>query len=93
VLAAGPTALSNLNLAYNGSSGTLDTRDNAEQTQDPAAFLCELLTSVGQPKSACTQIGKVLDGLKFPKPGKQGLASSQSSGPDPTLGGILRSGR
>ena len=47
VLAAGPTALSNLNLAYNGSSGTLDTRDNAEQAQDPAAFLCELLTSAG----------------------------------------------
>jgi phospholipid/cholesterol/gamma-HCH transport system substrate-binding protein len=93
VLSAGPTALSNLNLAYNGSSGTLDTRDNAEQAQDPAAFLCELLTSVGQPKSACNQIDKVLDGLKFPKPGKQGFASTQSSGPDPTLGGILRSGR
>jgi phospholipid/cholesterol/gamma-HCH transport system substrate-binding protein len=93
VLDAAPTALGNLNLAYNGSSGTLDTRDNAEQSQDPSAFLCELLTSVGQPKSVCTQLDKLLGGLKFPKPGNQGISSSQSTGPDLTLGGILGSGR
>jgi phospholipid/cholesterol/gamma-HCH transport system substrate-binding protein len=93
VLEAGPTALSNLNLAYNGSSGTLDTRDNAEQSQDPSAFLCELLTSAGQPKSVCNQIDKLLGGLKFPKPGNQGISSSQSTGPDLTLGGILGSGQ
>jgi phospholipid/cholesterol/gamma-HCH transport system substrate-binding protein len=93
VLAAGPTALGNLQLAYNPSSGTLDTRDNAQQAQDPASLLCELLVSAGQPKSACAQLDKVFKGLKFPKPGKQGLLSSQSTGPDPTLGGILRSGQ
>ncbi len=93
VLEAGPAALSNLNLAYNGSSGTLDTRDNAEQSQDPSAFLCELLTSAGQPKSVCKDIDKVFKGLKFPKPGNQGLSSSQSGAPDLTLGGILGSGR
>jgi phospholipid/cholesterol/gamma-HCH transport system substrate-binding protein len=92
-LEAGPTALSNLQLAYNPSSGTLDTRDNAKQDQDPAVFLCELLTSVGQPKSVCKQIDDILGELEFPKAGQQGLSSSQSSGPDLTLGGILRSGR
>ena len=45
VLDAGPVALSNLSNAYNPSSGTLDTRDNAEQAQDPARYLCSLLTS------------------------------------------------
>jgi phospholipid/cholesterol/gamma-HCH transport system substrate-binding protein len=93
VLEAGPDALSNLNLAYNGSSGTLDTRDNVEQSQDPSVFLCELLTSAGQPQSVCNQIDKVLKGLKFPKPGNQGLTSSKSDAPDLTLGGILGSGR
>ena len=92
VLEAGPDALANLNLAYNGSSGTLDTRDNAEQSQDPSVFLCELLRSTGQPKSACNQIDKVLAGLKFPKPGDQGFSSGQSGAPDLTLGGILGSG-
>ena len=89
VLEAGPDALSNLNLAYNGASGTLDTRDNAKQDQDPAVFLCELLTSAGEPKSVCKEIDRIFRGLKFPKPGKQGLSSS----PDLTLGGILRSGQ
>jgi phospholipid/cholesterol/gamma-HCH transport system substrate-binding protein len=93
VLEAGPDALSNLNLAYNGSSGTLDTRDNAQQSQDPAVFLCSLLISAGEPKSVCKDIDKVFKGLKFPKPGNQGLLSSTSTGPDLTLGGILRSNR
>jgi phospholipid/cholesterol/gamma-HCH transport system substrate-binding protein len=93
VLEAGPDALGNLNLAYNGSSGTLDTRDNAQQSQDPAVFLCSLLISAGQPKSVCDDIDKVFKGLKFPKPGKQGLLSGTSSGPDLTLGGILGSDR
>ena len=93
VLEAGPDALANLNLAYNGSSGTLDTRDNVEQNQDPSVFLCELLRSTGQPKSVCNQIEAVLAGLKFPKPGNQALPSSKSTAPDLTLGGILGSGR
>jgi phospholipid/cholesterol/gamma-HCH transport system substrate-binding protein len=93
VLEAGPDALANLNLAYNGGSGTLDTRNNAEQSQDPSVFLCELLRSTGEPKSACTQLDKVLAGVKFPKPGKQGFAPSQSGAPDLTLGGILGGGR
>ena len=38
VLDAGPVALSNLQNAYNPASGTLDTRDNAEQLDDPGAL-------------------------------------------------------
>lgn len=89
VLEAGPTALSNLQLAYNPSSGTLDTRNNAEQSQDPGVFLCELLVSVGQPRSVCKQVESALASMPpFPEPG-----SSSSGAPDPTLGGILGGGR
>lgn len=44
-----PTALSNLQLAYNPSSGTLDTRDNgpAQAEQSPLLFLCPLLQEGG----------------------------------------------
>ena len=37
MLDAGPVALSNLQNAYNPASGTLDTRDNAQQLDDPGA--------------------------------------------------------
>lgn len=39
-----PVALSNLQLAYNPASGTLDTRANIEGLDDPALVLCSLLT-------------------------------------------------
>lgn len=38
-----PTALSNLNLSYNPSAGTLDTRNNFAATQDLAIFVCSAL--------------------------------------------------
>lgn len=91
VLEAGPAALSNLQLAYNPTSGTLDTRDNGEQAQDPAVFLCSLLTSIGQPESACGQIKTALKGQTFLKPGQ--LPTGSSGAPDPTLGGILGGAR
>ena len=43
VLDVAPLALSNLNLAYNPRSGTMDTRDNALGPYDPARFVCTLL--------------------------------------------------
>jgi phospholipid/cholesterol/gamma-HCH transport system substrate-binding protein len=86
-LDAGPVALSNLQNAYNPSSGTLDTRDNAEQAEDPGLYLCQLLTSVGQPQKVCDQIDKVLKKKQFPEPGE--LAPGGGGGPDLTLGGIL----
>ena len=46
-----PTALSNLQLAYNSKSGTLDTRDNSSSAGGPTGALCNLLAIV-QPGSA-----------------------------------------
>jgi phospholipid/cholesterol/gamma-HCH transport system substrate-binding protein len=43
VLSLAPLALSNLNLAYNPSSGTLDTRDDALSGSDPAMSACAVL--------------------------------------------------
>jgi phospholipid/cholesterol/gamma-HCH transport system substrate-binding protein len=94
VLDAGPVALSNLQNAYNPASGTLDTRDNAQQIDDPSQYLCSLLTSLGQPKSVCDQIDKVLKNHQLPDPGQ--LLPSGSNGlnaPDPSLGGILGGSR
>jgi phospholipid/cholesterol/gamma-HCH transport system substrate-binding protein len=93
VLEAGPVALSNLQLAYNGSSGTLDTRDNAEQFDDPELFLCALLRSVGQPQSACDKVSDVLKDLPIPVPGKQGGPPGGGGAPDLTLLGNLGGGR
>jgi phospholipid/cholesterol/gamma-HCH transport system substrate-binding protein len=90
-LEAGPVALSNLQNAYNPASGTLDTRDNAEQLQDPGLFLCSLLISVGQPQRVCDQIEKVLENKQFPVPGQP--AQGGSGAPDLTLGGVLGGSR
>ena len=38
-----PVAVSNLQNAYNPQTGTLDTRNNAEQLHDPALLLCALI--------------------------------------------------
>jgi phospholipid/cholesterol/gamma-HCH transport system substrate-binding protein len=43
ILELAPLALSNLNLSYNPSSGTLDTRDNAASGSDPALSACAVL--------------------------------------------------
>lgn len=95
-----PTALSNLQLAYNPSTGTLDTRDNgpAQAEANPIAFLCDVLRNAGQPQEVCDQLAEALPGLPFP-PGGAGApaaAAPPASGPVPrdmTLGGILDGGR
>jgi phospholipid/cholesterol/gamma-HCH transport system substrate-binding protein len=68
------TALSNLQLAYNPKSGTLDTRDNNSNQTTPQSLLCGLLTAAGQacPAGLATASG--------PAP---------TYGTDRTLGGIL----
>lgn len=43
-LSAAPTALSNLQMAYNNKSGTLDTRNNDAQVDHPDLFVCSLLS-------------------------------------------------
>ena len=80
-----PTALSNLQLAYNSKSGTLDTRDNSNSQGGAAGVLCNLLAVAGQSPTGCTS---VLSGLPLPTL-PTGSAKS-SSARDLTLGGILK---
>jgi phospholipid/cholesterol/gamma-HCH transport system substrate-binding protein len=90
VLEAGPVALSNLQNAYNPSSGTLDTRNNEAQPDDPALYICSLLTALGEPESVCDDIKKVFERKEIVPPR---LPGGGGSGPDLTLGGILGGGR
>jgi phospholipid/cholesterol/gamma-HCH transport system substrate-binding protein len=57
-----PVALSNLQNAYNPKSGTLDTRDNAEQLKKPDLFLCGLINDqLGRSTTCATTLGRLLD--------------------------------
>jgi phospholipid/cholesterol/gamma-HCH transport system substrate-binding protein len=67
-------ALGNLQLAYNPTSGTLDTRDNNSNQTSPNGLLCGLFTALGQ---ACPALPSA--------PAARRPAVSA----DPTLGGIL----
>jgi len=64
-----PLALSNLNLAYNGRSGTLDTRDNALGPYDPATYVCTLLIDRGiTAPPACKDLAKLRSAQKLALP-------------------------
>jgi phospholipid/cholesterol/gamma-HCH transport system substrate-binding protein len=87
VLEAGPVALSNLQLAYNPRSGTLDTRNNA-QAPEFGKVLCTVLTAIGK-ADKCAELEDSLAALeKGEKPALLG-GDSASRAPDLTLGGIL----
>ncbi|GAA0528075.1 virulence factor Mce-like protein [Saccharopolyspora erythraea NRRL 2338] len=65
-----PLALSNLNNAYNGASGTLDTRANInELNQPPLVSVCKLLQQSGRQDvplplaDACKSLQPVIDGV------------------------------
>jgi phospholipid/cholesterol/gamma-HCH transport system substrate-binding protein len=108
-LSTSATALSNLQLAYNPDSGTLDTRDNnvAESEGNPALVLCEILQTVGQDPEDCKEAtDAIFGGLPIPLPGgAQGAQAEPAQQPaataprrapaqrDLTLGGILDGGR
>ncbi|MEU9322779.1 MCE family protein [Streptomyces canus] len=87
LLRVAPTGLSNLNNAYNPSAGTLDTRNNARQAQDPASLLCSVLRTTGDEGGKnpdCEELKELFDSLpKVP----QGSAVTGTT--DRTLGGIL----
>ena len=97
-----PTGLSNLQLAYNPSTGTLDTRDNnvASAEASPLLQVCRILESIGQPIEQCEP---VLGQVPIPPPpGSGGAAKAPApvapapAAPvvrDMTLGGILDGGR
>jgi phospholipid/cholesterol/gamma-HCH transport system substrate-binding protein len=74
-------ALTNLQLAYNPKSGTLDTRDDSGSTATPQSVLCGLFSAAGQ---ACPA------GLAK---AKLAPAAAPTYGSDPTLGGILGGSR
>ncbi|MFC9508388.1 MCE family protein [Streptomyces sp. NPDC057002] len=87
LLEVAPTGMSNLNNAYNPGSGTLDTRNNADQAQDPASMLCSLLRTTGDEggKSPdCAELRKLFASLpEVPR------GTAVTGTVDRTLGGIL----
>lgn len=67
VLDVAPLALSNLALAYNPSTGTTDTRNNATGPHHTAAFLCSLMVNVlpsQEVPNECFELAKILDGVQ-----------------------------
>lgn len=87
LLEVAPTGLSNLNNAYNPSAGTLDTRNNVQQAQDPASLLCSVLRTTGDEGGKnpdCKELKDLFDSLpKVPE------GSAVTGTVDRTLGGIL----
>lgn len=71
ILDFAPVALSNLDLAYNAHSGTLDTRDDLLGQYDPASFLCAQLShAVGfeDIPQACFELADALAASDLPMP-------------------------
>jgi phospholipid/cholesterol/gamma-HCH transport system substrate-binding protein len=80
-----PTALSDLQLAYNSKSGTLDTRDNSTSQGGPAGVVCNLLAIAGQSPTACAGILGGIPIAKLPA----AVPAAPTTVRDLTLGGIL----
>ncbi|MER5375960.1 MCE family protein [Streptomyces sp. NPDC002553] len=89
LLEVAPAGLSNLQNAGNPSSGTLDTRNNPDHPQDPAALLCSILRTTGDEGGKnpdCGELEKLFDSLpEVPK----APAVPSTGTVDRTLGGIL----
>jgi virulence factor Mce-like protein len=71
ILDVAPLAMSNLNLAYNPRSGTLDTRDNALGPYDPASYVCAAmvdLVPVPQVPQQCFALAQTLNAKRQPMP-------------------------
>ena len=68
-----PTGLSNLQLAYNPSTGTLDTRDNNIEglESDPLFQVCRIIESLGQEIPECEGVAEA---VPFPPSGAQAPA-------------------
>jgi phospholipid/cholesterol/gamma-HCH transport system substrate-binding protein len=91
VLQDAPLALNNLALTYNPQAGTLDTRSNQGEignqiSNDPAAFLCSIVSQADTSGQACQQIEQAL-----PRTGTfgQGTRTAPRDVYDPTLGGLV----
>ncbi|MEN3309044.1 MAG: phospholipid/cholesterol/gamma-HCH transport system substrate-binding protein [Micromonosporaceae bacterium] len=69
VLTVAPLALSNLHLAYNARSGTLDTRDDVLGPYDPASYVCSLLAGLvptTKVPTECVALARVLNANHLP---------------------------
>ena len=97
VLNVAPLALSNLNLAYNARSGTLDTRDDAMGPYDPASYICSLIVDLvptSKVPKECVALAQTLKAGHLPLTNQLrkllGLAPvSSSSAPPGTTGPVL----
>jgi phospholipid/cholesterol/gamma-HCH transport system substrate-binding protein len=92
VLDVAPAALGNLALAYNGASGTLDTRANINELTLPLPVLiCELVRRTGSVpdplNEACNELAPILDGL-VPLPSAAEVITSLQSGQPPPVPGL-----
>jgi phospholipid/cholesterol/gamma-HCH transport system substrate-binding protein len=86
-----PTGLSNLQLAYNPSTGTLDTRDNNVEgaESDPLFQICRIIGSLGEEIEQCEGLA---ESIPFP-PGPAAAPAPAPVDRDMTLGGVLDGGR
>jgi virulence factor Mce-like protein len=69
ILDVAPLTVSNLNLAYNARSGTLDTRDNALGPYDPASYVCSVmvdLVTASQVPRECFALAQTLNAKGLP---------------------------
>lgn len=67
-----PTALSNIALAYNSRSGTLDTRADIPEVisgtlDNPAGLLCNLLGETPDQEGLCSTLSGLIDSLPLPR--------------------------
>ncbi|MEU6084200.1 MCE family protein [Streptomyces sp. NPDC047108] len=83
-----PAGIGNLANAYNPASGTLDTRNNADQPQDTGSLVCALLKSTGQ-KSDCGELRELFDSLPELPAADPLTGAARTASVDRTLGGIL----
>jgi phospholipid/cholesterol/gamma-HCH transport system substrate-binding protein len=79
-----PSALSNVALAYNGRSGTLDTRADIPEIltgalDSPSTLLCNLLGETPNDKGLCSTLSDVLGGLGL---GRAAAASAPVLAPE-----------
>jgi phospholipid/cholesterol/gamma-HCH transport system substrate-binding protein len=94
ILDVAPTALGNLGLAYNGSSGTIDTRaDINELTLPPIVLICQALqrgTPEGLPPTlsqTCDSLAPVLTGA-LPLPNAADVITALQAGTPPPVPGL-----
>lgn len=103
VLDVAPLALSNLALAYNPTTGTLDQRMNvganlSQLQNDPGVFLCALVNQADSSKRACNAVKDALsglEGLQRTEPFRQRAAEQEPveiEHIDPSLAGVAPEG-